>query len=187
MEETRNNSAEVTFASLKIGDLARRAGKSPRALRLYEDIGLLGPSVRTEGGHRLYAQEAVVRLQWIERLQLLGLSLPDIRAFLESLDNADRGPEAMRRVRGLFEEKLGQLRQQIQSLRSLESELREGLTYLETCAGCASEHPVEACRECGEHHSTPEPVLISGIHPRSPRLTQLLNQPPNPSVRKENT
>ena len=39
---------------LRIGDLAEKTGKTKRALRLYEEMGLLVPSDRTSGGFRLY-------------------------------------------------------------------------------------------------------------------------------------
>jgi DNA-binding transcriptional MerR regulator len=151
-------------ATLKIGDLAKRAGKSPRALRLYEDMELLGPAVRTDGGHRLYTSDALVRLQWIDRLQLLGLSLPDIRAFLTELEVASSGPSAMHRVRGLFSEKLAHVRRQLDELSSLEDELQAGLSYLDTCHTCSDEAALDDCRSCAQPHPTNEPVLIAGIH-----------------------
>ena len=152
--------------SLKIGDLARRAGKSPRALRLYEDLGLLGPDVRTEGGHRLYAEEALVRLSWIDKLQLLGLSLQEIRGFLDVVEGADGGPAAMSQVRGTFHDRLFEVRRQIDGLRTLERELVDSLEYLDACGGCSTAGHLVECKACGEPHSTEAPVLITGIHVR---------------------
>jgi len=151
-------------ATLKIGDLARRVGKSPRALRLYEEMGLLGPAVRTDGGHRLYATDALLRLRWIDRLQLLGLSLPDIRDFLQELEGAQSGPRAMGRVRNLFVEKMQDVDLQLRELTALREELRDGLAYLDACSDCSSESDLGGCRSCGQQHATSEPVLISGIH-----------------------
>ena len=95
---------------LRIGDLAKRSGKSTRALRLYEDLNLLGPVIRTDGGHRLYSTAALLRLHWIDKLQLLGFSLADIRAFLEHLQDDRLGPVAMEYVRQTFTSKLEQVR-----------------------------------------------------------------------------
>ena len=108
-----------TTPTLRIGDLARRAGKSARAVRLYEEKGLLGPALRSEGGQRLYAEDALLRLGWIDKLQLLGLSLTDIRAFLDELDGAETGPAAMKQARQMFETKLREVRDQIRALASL--------------------------------------------------------------------
>ena len=69
-------------APLKVGELARRAGVSVRALHHYDEIGLLAPASRTESGHRRYADAEVVRLQQIVSLRQLGLSLDEIRACL---------------------------------------------------------------------------------------------------------
>jgi len=151
-------------ATLKIGDLARRVNRSARALRLYEDMGLLGPAVRTEGGHRLYSSDAVLRLQWIDRLQLLGLSLPEIRSFLDRLYDAETGPSAMAEVHRLFEQKLAAVRDQIEALQTVEGDLIDGLTYLETCQGCRSPTGIDHCRTCEQPHPVSEPLLIRGIH-----------------------
>src|SRR5215208_1450138 len=70
----------------KVGELARRTGLSVRALRYYDGIGLLSPSRRTEGGHRLYTAEDVVRLQRIKSLRALGLSLREIGEYLDGTD-----------------------------------------------------------------------------------------------------
>ena len=46
--------ANVASKLLRIGDLAEKTGKTKRALRLYEEMGLLVPSERSTGGFRLY-------------------------------------------------------------------------------------------------------------------------------------
>jgi DNA-binding transcriptional MerR regulator len=69
------------MSSLKIGEMARRAGVSVRTLHYYEEIGLLEPG-RSDSGHRLYGRAAIERLQQIRSLQQLGLSLSEIDALL---------------------------------------------------------------------------------------------------------
>lgn len=68
---------------LKIGELAKRAGLSVRALHHYDAIGLLSPSQRTDGGARLYGRDDLIRLHRIEALKRFGYSLPDIKASLD--------------------------------------------------------------------------------------------------------
>ncbi|WP_321850900.1 SAM-dependent methyltransferase [Burkholderia diffusa] len=68
---------------LKIGELAKKAGLSVRALHHYDAIGLLSPSQRTDGGARLYGQDDLIRLHRIEALKRFGYSLPDIKASLD--------------------------------------------------------------------------------------------------------
>lgn len=150
--------------SLRIGDLAKRVGKSTRAVRLYEGLGLLGPTDRTEGGHRVYGEDALVRLGWIDKLQVLGMSLQEIRAFLDELEDHRSGPDAMNRVRGMFRTKLSEVSQQIEALQTLAQELAEGLEYLEACHTCAPTNDLGACKACNQDHATEAPLLITGIH-----------------------
>jgi len=76
---------------LKVGELAKRAGLSVRALHHYDAIGLLSPSVRTPGGARLYGPADLVRLHRIQALKHMGYSLPEIRTALsdQHLDPQD--------------------------------------------------------------------------------------------------
>src|SRR5688500_14978770 len=79
---------------LKIGDLARLTGRTVRALRLYEELGLLNPGNRTEGGFRMYADEAVSQVHWIGKLQDLGFTLPAIAELVNMGASAQPGAEA---------------------------------------------------------------------------------------------
>jgi len=72
--------SEVT---LKIGEVARRTGLSVRTLRHYDELGLLVPSERTCGEHRLYSSGDFRRLLAVQHLKSLGLSLAEVRAALD--------------------------------------------------------------------------------------------------------
>jgi DNA-binding transcriptional MerR regulator len=69
---------------MQIGDLARRAGTTPRALRFYEAQGLLA-SRRAANGYREYDEADVRLVTEIRTLQDIGLSLADTRPFVECL------------------------------------------------------------------------------------------------------
>lgn len=72
-------------ALMQIGEVAERTGLTPRTLRYWEEIGLLPPAERLEGGFRLYSQADVERLQRIVELKkLLGFSLTEIRRVVET-------------------------------------------------------------------------------------------------------
>jgi DNA-binding transcriptional MerR regulator len=66
----------------KIGELARETGLTVRTLHHYDQIGLLSPRARTEGGHRCYTADDVRRLHRIVALRSLGISLEDIGTLL---------------------------------------------------------------------------------------------------------
>jgi DNA-binding transcriptional MerR regulator len=72
---------------LAIGPAAARAGVSERALRYYQQLGLITPSGRTPGGMRRYSEEDLARVGRIRELQdLLGLNLDEIAVVLRSDD-----------------------------------------------------------------------------------------------------
>lgn len=151
---------------LRVGQIAERTGKTVRALRFYEELGLLTPAQRTKGGFREYDEGALLRIQWIDRLQELGFSLQDIRDFLSSLRELDSGPAAMDQLRTFYARKMLDTRQQISRLQALEAELKDSLSYLSTCRVCAPETPKSTCRSCGEqaHRDAPAPALVAAVH-----------------------
>ncbi|MGH9076938.1 MAG: MerR family transcriptional regulator [Acidimicrobiales bacterium] len=78
---------EAAAALWGIGEAAARAGVSERALRYYQQIGLLVPSGRTPGGMRRYSVEDVARVVRIRELQgLLGFNLDEVAAVLGNED-----------------------------------------------------------------------------------------------------
>jgi DNA-binding transcriptional MerR regulator len=81
-------SATQAQAGLRIGEVARRAGTTPRTIRYYEELGLLPATPeRDAGSHRLYGESDVERLAQILRLKdLLGLSLDELRDVIEAED-----------------------------------------------------------------------------------------------------
>jgi MerR family transcriptional regulator, repressor of the yfmOP operon len=72
--------------SLRIGDVAREVGTTPRTIRYYEEIGLLPESPqRSSGRHRLYTTEEVERVREVMRLKdLLGLTLEELKTLLSA-------------------------------------------------------------------------------------------------------
>lgn len=67
----------------KIGELARETGLTVRTLHHYDQLGLLSPLARTEGGHRCYTADDVRRLHRIVALRSLGISLEEIGTLLD--------------------------------------------------------------------------------------------------------
>ncbi|HVA25540.1 MAG TPA: MerR family transcriptional regulator [Chloroflexota bacterium] len=65
---------------LQIGEAASRAALTQRTLRYYEELGLLKPASRMEGGFRLYSPEDMERIEYIKNLRdVLGFSLAEIK------------------------------------------------------------------------------------------------------------
>ncbi len=72
---------------LTIGEAARLAGVTPKAIRHYQKLGLLEEPERSEAGYRLYLAEALLRLARIRRLRSLGLSLKRVGDVLGDPDD----------------------------------------------------------------------------------------------------
>ncbi|MFY1674683.1 MerR family transcriptional regulator [Plantactinospora sp. WMMB334] len=66
---------------MRIGEVAEAAGVSPRALRYYEEQGLL-TSIRSPSGQRHYSEDALDRVRWIQALYAAGLSSKAILTLL---------------------------------------------------------------------------------------------------------
>ncbi len=132
-------SADREGAELRIGDVAKLAGTTPRTIRYYEEIGLLPtPSGREPRAHRTYAEGDVERLTEMLRLKdLLGVSLEELRELVEAEDAREAlrrewqsGVEDPVRRRQILEESLGHIGRQLELARRrrdqiarLESEL----------------------------------------------------------------
>ena len=82
--QTRENDAvPETPGPCRMEEVVRRTGLTPRAIRYYEEMGLLSPSGRTAGGFRLYDDAEIAQLMRIKELQtLLGFSLAEIKQIL---------------------------------------------------------------------------------------------------------
>jgi MerR family copper efflux transcriptional regulator len=149
---------------LKVGELAKKTGKSVRALRLYEELGLLAPAVRSKGGFRLYSGRAVTRIEWIQKLQDMGFSLTEIKAFLRGWEQCDTAPKAMSRVREIFADKLRETKSTIARLTQLVGELSDTLAYMDSCRSCEPTHVQGECGTCDIHgHEGKAPLLVEGI------------------------
>jgi DNA-binding transcriptional MerR regulator len=154
--------------SLKVGDLARRTGKSVRALHLYEELGLLTPATRSDGGFRLYGADAEARVYWISKLQDLGFTLAQIGELLRTVEASRQAPQAMEAVRELFRARREETRVQVRRLQELEQDLSESLAYLEGCRSCDEQAAAPVvCATCDSTHAgrhpQPAPDLVAGI------------------------
>lgn len=90
---------------IQIGDLASRAGVSTRTIRYYEELGMIVPRERSNGGFRRYGEDQLRRLEIIQRLKALRFELERIRGLfclrdMGARDERDRDPERLSLLRG---------------------------------------------------------------------------------------
>lgn len=74
---------------MQIGEVATRTELSLRSLRHWEDVGLLTPSGRSDGGFRLYAESDVDKILVIRRMKPLGFSIDEMKAVMDDLEVLD--------------------------------------------------------------------------------------------------
>jgi len=103
-----------------IGVLSERTGVNIETIRYYEKIGLLPAPPRTEGGHRLYAEDHLKRLIFIRRSRELGFNQAEIRALLGLVDG---GGYTCGEVKAMTLHHLQGVREKIKDLRRLERTL----------------------------------------------------------------
>ena len=120
--------------SLRIGDVARLVGTTPRTIRYYEEIGLLPEApARPSGQHRMYTQAEVDRLREVMRLKdLLGESLEELKTLLTAEEARAEVRAQLRRDdvdedrrRELLSEALGHLDRQLELVRHRAGELEK--------------------------------------------------------------
>ncbi|MFI7705474.1 MerR family transcriptional regulator [Nonomuraea sp. NPDC049480] len=79
---------------MHIGQVAARTELSLRTIRHYDEVGLVRPSARSQGGFRLYTEADVARLMVIRRMKPLGFTLEEmgeLLAITDRLDNSGAG------------------------------------------------------------------------------------------------
>jgi MerR family copper efflux transcriptional regulator len=74
---------------LQIGEVAENVGLSLRTVRYYEEVGLVTPASRSEGGFRLYSDADVERLRLLKRMKPLGLSLEEMRELADLIERSE--------------------------------------------------------------------------------------------------
>ncbi len=152
-----------TVKLIKVGELAKSVGKTVRAIHLYEEMGLLQPAKRSSGGFRLYSEASVERTEWIIKLQAAGFTLGDIKNFISSFEDAPSSKLAASAARNVFQGRLDAIALQMKELKTLQSDLKEALKYLENCHGCRAPEGQLECGVCEQHGDTAVPPLFAGL------------------------
>ncbi|WP_309113739.1 MerR family transcriptional regulator [Saccharothrix sp.] len=112
---------------MKIGELARVTGVSTRALRFYEENGLL-ESDRLANGYRVYPDTAVARVRNIRNLLDHGLTLEDVAHFSSCLDGDVMSANPDPQLVAVARRRLAVLDERIEALVQVRDQLAEALT-----------------------------------------------------------
>lgn len=112
----------------RIGEIAAKAGVTPDTLRYYERLGVLPRARRTSGNLRLYGEEVLGRLRFVQQAQSFGLTLKDVHQLVN--DQGRPGRERCRKVRDLLAVRLTEVDTRLSELRVFRRTLR---AHLEAC------------------------------------------------------
>jgi DNA-binding transcriptional MerR regulator len=124
---------------LQIGDVAERVGLSLRTVRYYEEMGLVSPPSRSEGGFRLYSGADVERLLALKRMKALGLALDEMGALADLIDRSAE-PDAI---------ETPELEQLVQALRDYASQTDAATSKLERHLAQARELRIQLGEQLG--------------------------------------
>jgi DNA-binding transcriptional MerR regulator len=112
---------------MRIGELSQLSGLPVRRIHYYEDRGLLQPAARTEAGYRLYGEEELARLKFVERAKLLGLTLEQIRELVSLASDCNKG-EIVPDLKDLLADKLDETERRMHELAAF----KENLLYYQS-------------------------------------------------------
>ncbi len=148
----------MSGSAFTIGEFARRVGLNPKTIRYYEQIGLLPQPTRSDVGYRLYSNENIPRLRFIQRAKMLGLSLSEVR---QLVDYSDGGhcDFLQEHLVALVKEKLIEVDRRVAELSALRGDLRRFL-----------DEPPARISTTGSEPSTPsQAVYCQCIEPEATR------------------
>lgn len=110
---------------MQISDLAKALHITTRTIRLYEQMGLVEPPKRTEGGIRVYEKDDIKRFKFVLKLKTLGLSLQEMKELADIYTQEQLPEKIMPRLIELLNSHLGQIKKRITQLQSLERDITE--------------------------------------------------------------
>jgi DNA-binding transcriptional MerR regulator len=168
------SSQPVPARLLRITEVAGEVGLTTRAVRYYEELGLLKPAARSEGAYRLFDDDDVERLRFIRGLRDdAGFSLGEIGRLLEDEAARARNRERFRATddaterRSILVDALARVVRQVETLREKSGRIAGMIDEAEARRVHLQTHldDLEAGREPSNAHSAPAPARP----PRSPR------------------
>jgi MerR family copper efflux transcriptional regulator len=121
--------AQDTAWPVNIGQAAQLSGISPKMLRYYEGLGLLGGVSRTEGNYRQYGEAEVHTLRFIRRARDMGFTLEEIRTLVNLWHNRRRSSETVKRI---AQRHIDELAERIAALEAMRRTLQD---LVQRCPG----------------------------------------------------
>lgn len=135
---------------LTTGDMARLSNSTLRTVRFYEEENILRPTLRSEGGHRLFAETELEKLLLVTDMRAAGLSLDEIKTILSLKGASKTGAEASQRVGDFLHGQIQAMEEKVRVLQRLQEDFAQASSLFSKCHYCNNEdtYPTE-CGFCG--------------------------------------
>jgi len=144
--------------------MARLSNSTLRTVRFYEEEDILHPTLRSEGGHRLFADAELEKLLLVTDMRAAGLSLEEIKTILSLKSSSKTGAEASKRVGEFLHGQIRAMEEKVLVLQRLQEDFSQASDLFAKCSYCNNEetYPTE-CGYCGvmsESASLPRTVRV---------------------------
>jgi MerR family transcriptional regulator, repressor of the yfmOP operon len=116
--------ATAAPTSYRIGELAAKVGLTERTIRYYEERGLLESVKRLDGRQRVYTDDDVRRLKFIQKLKVLGLSLAEMQELETLYGRHHTNAKVLPRLIELLDSHLTTVSERLRELAALRDEIR---------------------------------------------------------------
>jgi len=113
---------------LKISEIADFFGTTPKALRIYEQKGIIIPcKIDPESGYRYYSADQVKKLNLLIELQALGFSLKEIKKIMDGGIKSQQFLDALNSKKIQWEQEKAKIQRKIEAIEQIEIKLKEKL------------------------------------------------------------
>ena len=146
---------------MQIGDLAARAGTTTRTIRYYEELGIVEPTERSEGGFRLYSEMQLRRLRVVQGLKTLGFDLERIRELFNLHSSADTGGDLSRAMIEVLDGHQREIDRKISEHLEIKERNARAIEILRGCSCCSIKVFDRDCHQCNvylQHSEVPDLV-----------------------------
>ncbi len=116
---------------MRIGELAQKAGVTPRTIRYYESLGLLKPSEREGTGFRYYTDIELARLHKIDCLKSLGLTLEEITSVIDLFFQDSTGVLGKQKLLEILQAHLKDTDDKIEALEQFRLDLQANIARIQ--------------------------------------------------------
>ena len=137
---------------LKISEIADFFGTTPKALRIYEQKGIIIPcKIDPESGYRYYSADQVKKLNLLIELQELGFSLNEIKKIMDGGLKSQQFLDALNSKKIQWEQEKSKIQRKVEAIEKIEIRLKEKLNAnkdVGTCLRCSDSSAGRARGSC---------------------------------------